>query len=256
LSGNVQAQVAQQGSTIVVSYRYDTQGQVVVNTITTGGTIGSEVTIATDAGNNEFAPAAVVYAENYYVVVLSQTANGLTSGFSVSYSGSNQTTTLGFALDTGFNSYSISASSAYFDGWFVITRQSKVNGNTVTANEETIQIYNYTQTITNTSIASNTTNGTNGTNGSNVTTTTTTTTTSTAPIQEVLLTDGSVIQGFTLPNQSYFVFILDSETGETGKWTGGYLGQVFSSIDDSSFGSAMKAALTVVSAVVALLFVF
>lgn len=254
LSGNANAQAAQQGDLIVCSWRRETEGQVVsvvVNMTDSDVAVTTDETvIATDSGTSKFAPTAAVYTESYYVIVLSQSTDGATTGFSVSFSGSNVTDTLGFALDTNYTTYSVSVASTYYNGWFVITRQSAESGTTITGTEETLQLYNYTST------ASTNTSNTTNTTDTNTTDTTNTTTTTSNNTEFILVTDGSIIQGFTLPNQSYYVLILDSLDGQNGTWTAGYIGQVFTKISDSTWGAALKAVLGFVSTIIAFLLIF
>eukprot|EP00331_Platyophrya_macrostoma_P030311 CAMPEP_0176443660 /NCGR_PEP_ID=MMETSP0127-20121128/22570_1 /TAXON_ID=938130 /ORGANISM="Platyophrya macrostoma, Strain WH" /LENGTH=535 /DNA_ID=CAMNT_0017828961 /DNA_START=22 /DNA_END=1629 /DNA_ORIENTATION=- len=277
LTGNAQVVAGQGNNTVVAAWKQATQGQIVyVSVDLETSVVGPEITATTDSANVIFTPAEVVFSQNSYVVLAYQTSNGQTNALMVTYPNSNNTAQVDFALDNGYNTFIITASGQYFDGWFIITRQVTMNGNLLSATEETVQIYDYTGFITypnatdvnttnstdnTTNTTDNSTNGTNGTNSTNNTLQSNSsgvvlTGNSTQAAYELsLLTNGIVVQGFTLPNQSYYVFAVDS-LANTAQWQNGYIGQVFYKISNSNFGVMIRSAFSLLIALGAFLFMY
>ena len=246
LTGNANVVAGGYDEDIVVAWRQDTQGQVVYVTLDADhGKVSAETVVATDSGTTKFTPAAVAYSEEgYFTILLNQEVDGYNTGLTLSVSGSNTTTALSFALTTDATTFSVVDARGFYDGWFFISHELAETTGTVSGSSDNLYIYNYTETTT-TNVTNSTTNET-----------TTTSTTQKTNTNFLLTTDGTVLQGFTLPNQSYYVLIVDSTTGTDGAWTKGYIAQVFSQISDEQFGAVLKMAFSAVFAVVAMLFVF
>lgn len=237
LSGTSGLKANSNGSVLIAAWRKTTQAEVVYIELNLANTSapGNETVLAKDTTTVEFYPASIIFAENYYVILLSQVTSDESVGLTVSYSGNTTTSTLNFTLGSDYNTFTISAGDKYYDGWFIITRQLAESGGTISATEETLQVYNYTDTS----------NSTNSSNASTVITANNT--------QMMLLMDGSVTQGFLHPNSSYFIMVLNDYDGVTGSWTHAYVGQLFYKI---SFASVIQSVMTLMLAVATFFAIF
>lgn len=156
----------------------------------------SETTLVSDNGGISYTPNSVIPASNYYIILIDQ-SGGATTGFTFQIStGSSLSINLGnipITLGSSFSALYVDAASAFYNGWFLITRQTDA---TPTTSQNSIQPY----------LNSSTVNGT----------------------ARTLVADGSILQGLSLSDQAYYVLISDKPSG--GTFTNAYLGQVYSRI--------------------------
>lgn len=223
LSGAAHLRCGQVAGSKIIScaWRQETQKSVVyVEADISSKTVGSEVTIATDTGDYVYYPERVVASRAYYVILITQVDNGYANKLLVRYSTDSTTYSLQYVIPTDYEELSISDGNYYNDGWFIVIRDYNSNGNIYSETEEALMRYNYSSLSAQTS--------------DNFTLNETTLTWAE---ELVLLENGIVAQGLTLPNQSYYAFILD---GMNGDWQSAYLAQVFKELSTTKFAEILK----------------